>query len=247
MVSAVLLVLGAPWLILNLHESAIADPLFYRIAEVNFAGASLNSFPIRSLHHPWLRHFARSLYRGEPWDQAMGNLGLAWTLVAILGIFLARKNRAWRPAVAVALVGLLLAQVLTLHWNGQTVQWPVLRPLNQALWQIGHSLKPGFFADAQPPEPFADAVPLPALLLATFMPFWERGRMFARYTLGASVAVLLLAGMALVEVRRLWPNRPVAGSGAATRLWPASCCSRSCRRRWRRCLFRRRGIRPTPG
>jgi len=209
--SAVLLVLGAPWLILNLHESAIADPQFYRIAEVNFDGASLNSFPIPFLDHPWLASFARSLYRGEPWDQAMGNLGLAWTLVAILGIFLARKNRAWRPAIAVALVGLLLAQGLTLHWNGQPVQWPALRPLNQALWQVGHSLKPGFFVDDQPPAPFADAIPLPALLFAIFVPFWERGRMFARYALGASVAVLLLAGMALVEVRRLWPNRLTVG------------------------------------
>ncbi|MCU0502825.1 MAG: hypothetical protein MUC51_13865, partial [Anaerolineae bacterium] len=210
-VGALLLVLGAPWLILNLRESAIAAPLFYRIAEVNFAGASLNSFPVPFLNHPWLASFARSFYRGEPWDQAMGNFGLGWTFVAILGIFLARKHRAWRPAVAMAVVGLLLAQGLTLHWDGQTVQWPALRPLNQVLWQIGHSLKPGFFVDAQPPEPFADAVPLPALLLSIFVPFWERGRMFARYALGASVAVLLLAGMALVAVRRLWPNRPVAG------------------------------------
>ena len=180
---AALLLLGAPWLILNLRESAVADPPFYQIAEVNFAGASLNSFPVPFLYHPWLASFARSLYRGEPWEQGMGNLGLAWTLVAILGIFLARKNRAWRPAIAVALVGLLLAQGLTLHWNGQTVQWPALRPLNQALWQVGHSLKPGFFVDAQPPAPFADAIPLPALLLSVFVPFWERGRVFARYAL----------------------------------------------------------------
>jgi len=111
----------------------------------------------------------------------------------------------------VALVGLIFAQGLTLHWNGQPVQWPALRLLNQALWQVGHSLKPGFFVDAQPPAPFADAIPLPALLLSIFVPFWERGRVFARYALAASVAVLLLAGMALVEVRRLWPNRPIAG------------------------------------
>ena len=36
--------------------------------------------------------------RGEPWEQGMANLGLAWTLVAILGIFLApRIGRGGRP------------------------------------------------------------------------------------------------------------------------------------------------------
>ncbi len=209
--SAVLLLLGAPWLILNLHESAIADPPFYAIDEVNFWGASLNSFPIPFLDHPWLGSFARSLYHGEPWEQGMGNFGLAWTIVAMAGIVLARKRRAWLPALAVALVSLLLAQGLTLHWDGQPVQWPAMRPLNQALWQAGHSLKPGFFVNAQPPAPYADAIPLPGLLLAIIVPFWERGRAFARYALAASVAVLLLAGMALVEVRRLWPSRPIAG------------------------------------
>jgi hypothetical protein len=209
--SAALLLLGAPWLILNLHETALAAPPFYSIELVNFSGASLNSFPVPFLYHPWLASFARLLYRGEPWEQGMGNLGLAWTLIALLGAGLARKHRAWLPAVAVALVGLGLALGLTLHWDGRPVQWSILRPLNQALWQAGHSLKPSFFADAQPQAPFADAIPLPALLLSIFVPFWERGRMFSRYALAASVAVLLLAGMALVEVRRLWPNRPMIG------------------------------------
>jgi hypothetical protein len=206
--SAALLLLGAPWLILNLHESAIVDPSFYSIGEVNFSGASLNSFPIPFLYHPWLSSFARSLYLGEPWEQGMANLGLAWSIVAVVGVVLARRHKAWRPALMLALVGLLLAQGLTLHWDGQTVRWPLLRPLNQIIWWLGHTFKPGFFTG---PSPFEDAIPLPALLLAAIVPFWERGRIFARYALSASVAVLLLAGMALVEVRRLWPKRPIAG------------------------------------
>ncbi len=209
--AVVLLVLGAPWLILNLHESAIVDPPFYTIQEVNFSGASLNSFPIPFLDHPWLASFARSLYKGEPWEQGMGNLGLAWSIAAIVGVILGRKNTAWLPALALAVVGLVFAQGLTLHWDGQPVQWPIMRPLNQAIWQAGHSLKPAFFPVAQPPTPFADAIPLPALLLSVIVPFWERGRVFARYALAASLGVLLLAGMALLEVRRLWPSRPVAG------------------------------------
>jgi hypothetical protein len=207
----VLLLLGGPWLALNLHESALADPPFYTIAEVNFSGASLNSLPVPFLYHPWLAPLARTLYRGEPWEQGMGNLGLAWSVVALAGAVVARRNKVWRPALAAALVCLCLALGLTLHWNGQSVQWPILRPLNQALWQIGHRLKPGFFVEMQAPAPFADAVPLPALLLAIFLPFWERGRVFARYALAANLGVLLLAGLALAEARRLWLGRPRIG------------------------------------
>ena len=209
--SAALLIFGAPWLILNLHESAIANPPFYSIGEVNFSGASLNSIPIPFLYHPWLASSARSLYRGEPWEQGVANLGLAWSIVAVIGAILGRRFNAWRPALALALVCVLLAQGLTLHWDGQAVQWPLLRPLNLVIWQIGHTLKPGFFTDSQSPAPFVDAIPLPALLLAAFAPFWERGRIFARYALAASLGMYLLAGMALVRVRALWPRRLIAG------------------------------------
>ena len=209
--SAALLLLGAPWLILNLHETAIADPPFYSTGEVNFGGASLNSLPIPFLYHPWLSSFARSLYRGEPWEQGMANLGLAWSIMAAASVVLSRRYKAWRPALVLALVGLLLAQGLTLHWDGQTVQWPLLRPLNQIIWRLGHTFKPGFFTDPWSPAPFEDAIPLPSLLLAAIVPFWERGRIFARYAFAASLGVFLLAGMALVEVRRLSPKRPIAG------------------------------------
>ncbi len=207
----VFLLLAAPWLLLNLRESAFVDPSFYTIDEVNFWGASINSLPIPFLFHPWLGSLARSLYQGEPWQQGMSNLGLLWSAVALVGVAVARRNKAWLPALMLALVCLSLALGLTLHWDGQPVQWPALRPLNQALWQLGHHLKPGFFVTAQAPLPFADAVPLPALLLAIFVPFWERGRIFARYALAANLGMLLLAGMALAEARRLWPRTRYGG------------------------------------
>ena len=206
----VLLILGAPWVAFNLHESAAVETPFYGIVEVNFSGASLNSLPVWFLNHPWLGDLARTLYQGEPWEQGMANLGVTWTVMALLGIFLARRRRAWLPALGLAAVGLLFSLGLTLHWNGQPVQWQLLRPLNTAIWHIGHALKPGFFTTAEPPPPFADAIPLPGLLLSTFVPFLERGRMFVRYSLAANIGVLMLAGMALVEVGKRWPQRPRA-------------------------------------
>ena len=111
-----------------------------------------------------------------------------------------------------ALVGLLLALGLTLHWNGQKVQWPVLRPLNQALWRIGHSLKPGFFVDAQAPAPFAEAIPLPALLLPSFVPFWERWTdVRPLHGSGPAWPCCCWPGWRWSRYARLWPNRPTAG------------------------------------
>ena len=208
LVVLVLLIFGAPWLALNLHESATVEAPFYGIVEVNFWGASLNSLPVWFLNHPWLGDLARTIYHGEPWEQGMANLGVAWTFLALIGIVLARRHRAWLPALALTAIGLVFSLGLTLHWNGQTVQWPLLRPINVAIWHVGHALKPGFFTTAEPSVPFADAIPLPGLLLSTFVPFLERGRMFVRYALAANLGVVMLAGMALYEVGRRWPQRP---------------------------------------
>jgi hypothetical protein len=212
LVCAVFLLLGSPTLILNLHENAIAEGGFYDVTEVNYMGASLNSLLIPFIFHPWLSSIAAWIYRGPPFEQNSGNFGLLGGLAALIGAVFAWRLKEWRPAIALVLVCLVLSLGLTLHWNGETVQWSALRPLNQLLWQIGHAFKPSFFRDAQPKVPFVDAVPLPAYVLAFFMPFLERGRMFARYALAASLGVYLLAGLALARVRRPWVAVIVAGA-----------------------------------
>lgn len=201
---AVFAAISAPWLLLTLRESAIADPPFYAIAEVSFSGASLNSLPIPSLFHPWLGTLAAHLYSGAPWEQGAANLGLVMAVTASAGAFMVRKDRAWRPVLLMTSIFLVLALGLTLHWNGQSVRWPVLRPLNEALWRLGHFLKPEFFVGLQPQAEFVDAVPLPALVLAALVPFLERGRMFARYVLPASLGIYLLAGLVLTRIRWRW-------------------------------------------
>ena len=210
LVCAFFLLLSSPSLILNARENAISGGGFYAIADVNYMGASLNSLPIPFIFHPWLSSIAAWIYRGPPFEQNTGNFGMLGSLAALIGAILAWHDKAWRSALALVLICLVLSLGLTLHWNGEAVQWPALRPLNQALWQIGHTLKPSFFKDAQPKLPFVDAVPLPAYVLTFFVPFLERGRMFARYALAASLGVYLLAGLALARVRRPWLQAIVA-------------------------------------
>ena len=201
---AVFAVVSAPWLLLTLRESAIADPPFYAIGEVNFSGASLNSLPIPSLFHPVLGPLMRKLYAGEPWEQGAANLGLVMAITAVAGAIIVRKDRTWRPVLLMTSIFLVLALGLTLHWNGQPVQWSVFRPLNETLWRLGHVLKPGFFAGLQPHAEFVNAVPLPGMLLTILVPFLERGRMFARYVLPASLGIYLLAGLVLTRIRWRW-------------------------------------------
>jgi len=211
-VCAVFLALGAPWLLFNSHETALASPAFYSIDEVAVSGASLNSFAVPSLFHPWLGGLARRLYRGEPWEQGAANLGLAWCAAAVAGFIAARgRDRARWAMAALACAGLALALGLTLHWDGRALQVGLLRPLNEAIWQVGHALKPGFFNGPSVPATFAESVPLPAMWLALAVPFLERGRIFARFALAASLGVYLLGGLALERVRGGWPNKPYAG------------------------------------
>jgi hypothetical protein len=203
-VCAIFLLLSSPSLILNARESAIADPGFYTAAGAASMGASLNSFPIPFVFHPWLSSIAAWLFRGPPFEQDTGNFGIVGSLAALIGAVLAWRDKAWRSTVVLVLVCLVMSLGLTLRWNGAAVQWPVLRPLNQLLWQIGHTLKPDFFVDTQPGKSFAEAVPLPAYVLTFLVPYLERGRMFARYALAASLGVYLLAGLTLARVRRTW-------------------------------------------
>ncbi len=198
------LLLSLPWLLLSLREAAIADPPFYTFPEVNLGGASLNSLPIPFLYHPWLGSLARSIYKGVTWEQSIANLGFLAPIMALVGAFLARKQRSWRPVLAMTAVFLLLCLGLTLHWDGEPVRVAGLRPLNLLLWRLGHTLKPDFFVGAQPPEWNMDTIPLPAMVLAVFVPFFERGRALARYALPAGLGIFLLASLVLSRVRFRW-------------------------------------------
>ncbi len=205
------LLFSAPWLLLNGRETALADPSYYSIQEVNGNSASLNSLLLPFLYHPWLGSLAQRLFGGEPWEASVANLGFAASLASLAGVVLAFRRRAWRPVLGLAGLGLVLTLGMTLHWNTQPVTAPWLAPLDRLLWQMGHALKPGFFTGSQPTPPLDTAAPLPGYLLAILVPFYERGRMFSRYGLVMVLGVYMLAGLAITRLPRPW-QRLLVGS-----------------------------------
>jgi hypothetical protein len=193
--------LSAPVLILFLQARAAAGASFYDINHVNHWGASLNSLPIPFVAHPWLQPIAQWIYHG-PWDESgVANLGLLASAVALVGLQGTWRDKNWRPILITTLLGLLLALGFTLKWNGETVQCYVLRPLNSLIWQIGHRLKPGFFTSSDPTSPLNEAVPMPGLVLAATVPFWEAARVLSRYVLAAGVGFFILVSQGVERVR----------------------------------------------
>jgi hypothetical protein len=203
-------VLGGPALYSLWRGSTEAGASFYSLEEVNWFSASLNSLPIPSVWHPALQSIARAIYSGPPTEQGEANFGLLAFLMALLGLWQARSEKAWQSLIALAAVGLVLALGPTLKWNDRTVTWSVLRPLDGLLWQIGRVLKPQLFATELPTAPFDAAIPLPAWVLTAVVPFVERGRVFARYALVASSGLFLLAVLGFTRWRPVWPRVLIA-------------------------------------
>jgi len=198
------LLLSLPALIAYWRASASIGAGSHDLAEVNFWGASLNSLPLPYVFHPWLKAFATSIYRGITYEQGAANLGLLAVLTACGGAWAAHRDRRWLPVLILTPIALILSLGLTLKWDNQSLQWEGLRPLNTALWQLGHLLKPDVFAAGQPPAPFDAAIPLPGLMLAAVVPLLERARVFARYIFIAALGIYLLAGFGLHRLRWGW-------------------------------------------
>jgi hypothetical protein len=198
--------LSLPTVIRFWRASAAAAAPFFTIYDVNVLGASLNSLPIPYLSHPFLQALARSIYHGPSDSEAgMANLGLLACLLALVGLMSAWKATTWRPVLVMGALGLVLALGLTLRWDDRMVQAPLLRPLNRLIWQVGYALQPSFFfVGPEPPGDFKAAIPLPGLVLATLLPFFSGARVLARYAYLTGLAVFLLAGLALQQVRRRW-------------------------------------------
>jgi hypothetical protein len=125
-------------------------------------------------------------------------------VLALVGLWTARKQLAWRPVLVLTVIALVLTLGMTLKWDNESIRLAAIRPLNEVLWRIGHGLKPGFFVTAQPPPPFDTAIPLPGLLATMVVPFLERARVFARFALVGAVGVYLLAALGLTLVRPKW-------------------------------------------
>jgi len=193
------------WIGIRKYNSPLPDIVF-----LDSFGASLNSLPIPALGHPWLGSISRVLYTGPRDESGVANLGLVTFVFVLASLALAWKVKRWRPLVVLFLVGLILATGPTVKWNGESVNSSLFRPINVAIWRLGHQLKPEVFPSEQPPPEFEEAIPMPGYLLAAAVPYWEGARTTSRYMLVAGVGFFLLAALAIKRLRPLWLQLLVA-------------------------------------
>lgn len=203
--------LSVPAVVFFLEGNAAAGASFYDVLHLNSWGASLNSLAIPFVFHPLLGPLARSVYQGPTNESGVANLGFFSSVIAVAGLWWIRKDRDLWPALILLVVGVVLALGFTLKWNGQTVQWPALQPIDSTVWQVAYLLKPGFFRSAQIPSPLDGAAFLPGAALIALVPFEEGARVLSRFALVAAVGFFLLVAR---QVDRL-PNKVVRAAACA--------------------------------
>jgi hypothetical protein len=186
------LIISSPVLISFATESAAGGVSFYNIAWINSWGVSLNTFPLPFIFHPWMGAIARDLYGGSLDESSLVNFGVVASILVMIGLWETRRDKAWRPIWLIMVIGLLLSLGFTLRWNGETIPWAVMRPIDSMIWQIGHRLKPAVFTTSTPQPPLDQGIPLPGLLLAALVPFWEGARTLSRYVFIAAPGIFLL-------------------------------------------------------
>lgn len=190
--AVVALLMSSPALFLFFKASRLAGGSTTLLGWNDLWGASLNSIPRPFTGHPWLRPVADLLYRGPNDESAAVSLGLVASAVGIVGFWRMRRERLWRPILWLTIVGLVLAMGYTLRWDGKTVTWDALRPLDEIIWKAGHLLKPGLFVSDKPFAPFDRGIPLPGLVLTAAIPFWEGARTLSRFAFIAMPGFFLL-------------------------------------------------------
>lgn len=203
--------LNLPLFILFRHGQQAAQTQPFNIHVVNAWGHSLNALFIPYLAHPWqaVREISARLYQG-PFDGAsFHNFGLAASILLLFSLLMGRRKE-WRPFLLLTVVGLVLALGVTLQWNHQTVQFPMVTAVNHLLWRIGHVLKPEIFPTAHTPELFAQAIPLPGWLLTAVIPFWEGARVAARFAFVAAMGFFPLVAFGLAAIRPSWLRYSIA-------------------------------------
>ncbi len=189
------------WFWLGIQNDATT---LYDINVLNAYGASLNSLPVPFLGSPWLGSFSTLVYSGPADESGVANLGVAASLVVIISAVAAWRVKVWRPLLVIILIGLLFTVGPTLKWNGETVSLPLLRPVNRLIWGIGHQLKPDVFSSEQLPQIYETAIPMPGMLAAAFIPFWEGARTVSRYVFVTGTGFFVLAALAVGRLRRSW-------------------------------------------
>lgn len=150
------------------------------VSYVSMYSASPTDFILPSTQHwlfgPWVgQHFDRSL-----WIEATFYIGAATAALAVLAWIkrgTGRHAALLKVALVVVIVAFVLALGTDLHWNNQRVELPA----------------PGFVQDLLDRDTVP--IPLPALLLFKFMPFYAKMRALMRMGFYVLFFASLMAGI----------------------------------------------------
>lgn len=207
--SGIALIVSAPITGLYLISASQDGITAFEIWHISHWGISGNELIIPSVFHPIppIQNLARMIYRGFLDESGYWNLGMVSVLLGLLGLLQARASHAYRSLrhlILWLLLGGLLALGPYLRWNGQAVNvsFPPIQTLHAALWKIGHQLKPDLFPTAELPPPAAGWIPLPAIWLLIFVPFFEGWRVISRCLFVSAIGLFGLAAFAWERLQR---------------------------------------------
>ncbi|MEJ5345130.1 MAG: hypothetical protein WHS83_09490 [Chloroflexus sp.] len=201
-VSAFIALLLGSGTILSYHLSASQNEISnFGYSHLVYWGASLNSFAVPSIFHPieQVRNLSRELYKGPHDESGVANAGIVTFVLVLIGIIaIFRKGEAKKYAYLflLSLVGGVFALGPLLRWDGQIVSNCAFEPITNAIWQVGHALKPKLF-EPSPPPGMNCGVPLPGLWLGSFIPFLEGARVSSRYMFVAVLGLIPIAAIGL--------------------------------------------------
>ncbi len=204
------LLLSLPLAVLFLRSIRAANVPPRDLLALNHWGASLNSIAIPAVYHPWLGGLARAIYRGPIDESAVANVGLAAVITALASIPLIWRNKLWRPLLFLVMGSLVLALGISLRWDGESLRWPLLDPFNRAIWSLGHLTKPSVFPAAELPASMKGSIPMPGMILAALVPFWEGARTSARFMLVTGLGLFMMLSLGVDRLRPKWARLVLA-------------------------------------
>ncbi len=206
--SGVAMIISAPITGLYLISASQDGIIPFEVWHISHWGVSGNELAIPSVFHPILplQNLSRTIYRGFLDESGYWNLGIVSILLGLLGLLHAWASPTYRSLRRLSLwllLGGLLAFGPYLKWNGQVVNvsFPPVQMLHMALWKIGHQLKPDLFPTAEPPPSALGWIPLPAMWLLVFVPFFEGWRVIARCLFVSALGLFGLAAFAWERLR----------------------------------------------
>ncbi len=191
----------------------------FSFAEVNTYSAGIEDFLAPNPLHPLWGEWSRSAFNpnGEHFLY-LGAIPLVLAVVALLW----RRRPVDVSFGVLGMTSVILALGTTLHFATRPVLISVPSRFESAYLRalsflVERSPLPQAFS-LSPPDNLV-AVPLPALLLYLFLPFFSSMRVLARFGIMAQFAVSVLAGISAARLFQRRKEKTFAASARASRGW----------------------------